>query len=72
MNPRIIVVPPSAETGEIAREMAPAGFDLVLVRDDRPEMEAALGERRIHSAIRPDHEGRILSHGAAASGWCNC
>ncbi len=43
MAPRIIVVPPSAETGEIAREMAPAGFDLVLARDGGAELEAALG-----------------------------
>jgi len=43
MAPRIIVVPPSAETGEIAREMAPSGFDLVLARDGGSELEAALG-----------------------------
>ena len=43
MAPRIIVVPPTAETGEIAREMAPAGFDLVLARDGGAELEAALG-----------------------------
>ena len=43
MAPRIIVVPPSAETGEIARQMAPAGFDLVLARDGGAELEAALG-----------------------------
>ena len=42
MGPRIIVVPPSAETGEIAREMAPAGFELVLARGGA-ELEAALG-----------------------------
>ena len=39
----LIVVPPSAETGEIARQMAPAGFDLVLARDGGAELEAALG-----------------------------
>jgi phosphoglycerate dehydrogenase-like enzyme len=43
MSPRIIVVPPSAETGEIAREMAPAGFELVLARGGGAELEAALG-----------------------------
>jgi phosphoglycerate dehydrogenase-like enzyme len=42
MSARIIVVPPSAEIGAIAREMAPAGFELVLARNDRPEIEAAL------------------------------
>ncbi len=43
MAPRIIVVPPSAETGEIARQMAPSGFDLVLAREGGSELEAALG-----------------------------
>ena len=42
MGPRIIVVPPSVETGEIAREMAPAGFDVVLARDGGAELEGAL------------------------------
>ncbi len=44
MAPRIIFVPPSPEIGEIAREMAPAGFDLMLARSDSPEFTAALGE----------------------------
>ena len=43
MNPRIVVVPPSAEVAEIARGMAPAGFELVLVRQPGPELEAAIG-----------------------------
>lgn len=43
MTPRIIFVPPSPDVGEIAREMAPAGFDLVFARGDAPETEAALG-----------------------------
>jgi phosphoglycerate dehydrogenase-like enzyme len=43
MSARIIVVPPSSEIGEIARGMAPAGFELVLARNDRSELEAALG-----------------------------
>ena len=38
MRPRIIVVPPSAETGEIARALAPAGYELVLVRGDGAEL----------------------------------
>jgi phosphoglycerate dehydrogenase-like enzyme len=42
MSARIIVVPPSSEIGEIARGMAPAGFELVLARNDRSEIEAAL------------------------------
>jgi phosphoglycerate dehydrogenase-like enzyme len=42
MSPRIIVVPPSAEVGQLAREMAPAGFELALARNDRPEIEAAV------------------------------
>ena len=43
MSARIIVVPPSTEVGEIAREMAPAGFELVLVGNNFPEIEAAAG-----------------------------
>jgi phosphoglycerate dehydrogenase-like enzyme len=43
MAPRIVVVPPSAETGEIARQMAPSGFDLVLARDGGADLEAAVG-----------------------------
>jgi phosphoglycerate dehydrogenase-like enzyme len=44
MAPRIIFVPPSPEIGEIAREMAPAGFDLTLVRSNAPEFTAALAQ----------------------------
>ena len=41
MPPRIVVVPPSfAEIGEIARQMAPAGFDTVIVKG-QAEAEAA-------------------------------
>jgi phosphoglycerate dehydrogenase-like enzyme len=43
MSPRIIVVPPSAETGEIARELAPAGFDVTVVTRESSEFTAALG-----------------------------
>src|SRR5436190_311875 len=42
MSARIIVVPPSTEVGDIAREMAPSGFELVLARNF-PEIEAAAG-----------------------------
>jgi phosphoglycerate dehydrogenase-like enzyme len=42
MSGKIVVVPPSAETGEIARSLAPAGFETVLVRNDRAELQAAL------------------------------
>lgn len=44
MNARIVVVPPSAETGEIARELAPAGFELALVQPESPQFAAALGD----------------------------
>jgi phosphoglycerate dehydrogenase-like enzyme len=44
MRPKIVLVPPSAEVAEIAREMAPAGFELALVRDGTAEYEAALRE----------------------------
>jgi phosphoglycerate dehydrogenase-like enzyme len=43
MTPRIIVVPPSPEVAEIARELAPAGFELALVTRDGAELTAALG-----------------------------
>src|SRR5438132_2190246 len=42
MAARIIVVPPSAETGAIAREMAPAGFELVLARGGGAGLEGAV------------------------------
>src|SRR3954471_11712135 len=41
--PRIVVVPPThAEIAEIARKMAPAGFDLVVSRPDRAALEQVL------------------------------
>ena len=43
MSPRIIVVAPSRDVGAIAREMAPAGFELVLAYDPS-EFEPALGQ----------------------------
>ena len=43
MSARIIVVPPSSEIGAIAREMGPAGFELVLARNSPAEIEAVLG-----------------------------
>jgi phosphoglycerate dehydrogenase-like enzyme len=43
MQPRIIVVSPSAEVGEIARTMAPSGFELVLAPPGSAPFEAALG-----------------------------
>ena len=63
MTPRIIVVPPSAETGEIARALAPAGYELLLVRGDGAELSAvrparfgcplcAISDRRAHIAER--------------------
>jgi phosphoglycerate dehydrogenase-like enzyme len=42
MQPKLIVVPPSADVGEIARDMAPAGFELVLASSGSTELEAAL------------------------------
>jgi phosphoglycerate dehydrogenase-like enzyme len=43
MGARIVVVPPSSEIGDLARELAPADFELVLVRNDRAEIAAVLG-----------------------------
>jgi phosphoglycerate dehydrogenase-like enzyme len=44
MKSRIIVVPPSAETGEIARDLAPAGFELALVQHESPQFAPALAD----------------------------
>jgi phosphoglycerate dehydrogenase-like enzyme len=46
MPSRIVVVAPSAEIGEIAREMAPAGFDVVIARNDGSELAAALDQAK--------------------------
>jgi len=41
--PRIVVVPPAfAEIAELARTLAPSGFELVIVRNEHTELEAAL------------------------------
>ena len=42
MGARIVVVPPSAETADIARELSPADFDLVIARD-AAEVATAIG-----------------------------
>src|SRR3954454_14235058 len=43
MAPRIVVVPPShAEVAEIARKMAPAGFELVVSGADRAALDQVL------------------------------
>src|SRR5215468_9269214 len=42
MQPKLIVVPPSAEVGQIARAMTPAGFDLVVAQPGSGELETAL------------------------------
>ena len=44
MRSRIVVVPPSPDVTDMARDLAPAGFETVLARPDGPELEAALGE----------------------------
>jgi phosphoglycerate dehydrogenase-like enzyme len=42
-QPRIVVVPPTfAETEQLARQLAPQGFELVVAKNERPELEAAL------------------------------
>ena len=43
MPPRIVVVPPThAEIGEMAKKMAPSGFELVVSRSDRASLEQVL------------------------------
>ncbi len=46
MTSRIVVVPPSPAVGELAKEMAPQGFDLVVVDNNNPAYKAALAEAR--------------------------
>jgi glyoxylate reductase/D-3-phosphoglycerate dehydrogenase len=46
MRPRIVVVPPSEETGKIARELAPAGFETTVITRESPQFATALGEAR--------------------------
>jgi phosphoglycerate dehydrogenase-like enzyme len=40
--PKIVLVPPSADAGAIARDLAPRGFELALLSHTAPEFEAAL------------------------------
>src|SRR4029077_8544653 len=43
MAPRIVVVPPShAEVAEIARKMAPGGFEVIVSSANRAELEKVL------------------------------
>src|SRR5258706_15027273 len=43
MAPRIVVVPPThADIAEMAKKMAPSGFDLVVSRADRAALEQVL------------------------------
>jgi phosphoglycerate dehydrogenase-like enzyme len=44
MKPKILLVVPSAEAAAVARDMAPAGFDLVAATAGSPEYRSALAE----------------------------
>ena len=74
MAPRIVVVPPShAEIAEIARKMAPAGFELVMSRADRAELEPALATGRIHRLLSERGERRcVLSRPRRSSSSSSC
>ena len=56
--PRIVVVPPTfAEIAEIARRLAPAGFELVSVRNEPAELAPALAAAEYlvcYSNVRSD------------------
>ena len=41
--PRVVLVPPSAKTGELARELAPSGIELVLAPESGSDLTNALG-----------------------------
>ena len=43
---RIVLVPPSPETGDLAREIAPTGFELILVKGAGAELQAAMADAR--------------------------
>ena len=43
MKPKVILVPPSEATGQLARDLAPSGIDLVLAQQGTKEFDAALG-----------------------------
>ena len=61
-TPRIVLVPPSADVAEIAREMAPAGFELVMPQAAGAELEAALPEAAVHGVLsQRAHGGCVLS-----------
>ena len=38
------MVPPSAEVGKIAQEMAPAGFETTLITRETPQFASAVSE----------------------------
>jgi hypothetical protein len=82
MSPRIIVVPPSEETGEIARALAPAGYELVLVRGDGAELAAAndnteagsrlLGETTGFAMRNPSVPAYAVIRGTPGAGRDDC
>jgi phosphoglycerate dehydrogenase-like enzyme len=42
-KPRVVLVPPSEKTGELARELAPSGIELILAPESGPELTNAVG-----------------------------
>jgi hypothetical protein len=44
MAPRILVADNPLNDNDIARELAPAGFDTLIARPDSPEFKAALAD----------------------------
>jgi len=57
MTKTIVVVPPSAETGDLARELAPAGFDTRIVGNDRAAVAAAAADAGFlvcYPTVKPD------------------
>ena len=47
-QPRIVLVPPFPEVAEMARQMAPAGFETIIAREGSAEYTAALAEAEYH------------------------
>ena len=64
MQPKMIVVPPSAEVGAIARDMAPAGFELVLAQPENQPHRADLAKMLVHRRVRRQGLGAALMRAA--------
>jgi hypothetical protein len=68
MPPKILVVSPSAEVSEIAREMAPKGFDTLIISDN--EVAASLPNTE-YMVCYPHVPMKDAFYKAVPKLWCN-